>query len=243
LETPILKRWVTILIATAPKKGRIDVVLADLAERCATQGCIDLAMKVFLAMSKHRLSIESGIPWPDHDGKMRTPKASLECPLHVEHHTLNEVWSDYLQPHLAAIAIQLLSGITQQLDNIHDDLLLWGQADREMDIASYKRSAIESHEQDRFPEAVDVLINAARDTLEWLASQNISQFEVWRQKLAVSQMPLLRRLAIHTITISKDKSADERLQWVLDWVGLHNSAEHHEVYRAVAMNYAEARAF
>jgi len=240
IEAPLLKRWTIILLATAPKIGRTDVALLKLAKRCAAEKHIDLAMRVFLEMSKHRLSIESGISWPDHEGKMHTPSARLECQLHAEYHALQEVWSDYLQPHLDEIAGSLISGIAHQLKNIHDDLLFWEQADREMDIASYKRSAIEPDEQDRYPEAIDVLINAARDTIEWLESHNISEFEVWREKLAASEMPLLRRLAIHAITISSNKSANDRLQWILDRVGLHNIAEHHEVYRAVAMNYANA---
>ena len=40
-----------------------------LAERCAGQGCVELTLKVFMAMSEHRLSIKPGFAWPDDEGR------------------------------------------------------------------------------------------------------------------------------------------------------------------------------
>lgn len=55
-----------------------------------------------------------------------------------------------------------------------------------------------------------------------------------------SDAPLLRRLAIHAITMHPEQSPEERLMWLLDRVGLHDLSEHHEVHRAVALSYAGA---
>src|SRR5690606_12091350 len=49
-----------------------------------------------------------------------------------------------------------------------------------------------------------------------------------------------RRLAIHAITVHPGKSADDRLNWLLARVGLHDLSEHHEVHRAVALSYSVA---
>lgn len=59
-------------------------------------------------------------------------------------------------------------------------------------------------------------------------------------RIAASEAPLLRRLAIHTLTITSGISPDDRLQWLLIHMGLHSHAEHHELYRAVAMCYPAA---
>lgn len=113
-------------------------------------------------------------------------------------------------------------------------------ASRERDPVSYDRSAIEPHEQDQYPKAVDVLIDAVRDTLEWLATNEPALLDGWVDRLATSDAPLLRRLAIHSITAHPDKSADDRLKWLLDRVDLHNLSEHHEIHRAVKLSYAIA---
>ncbi|MFZ1548598.1 MAG: DUF4020 domain-containing protein, partial [Candidatus Nitrotoga sp.] len=88
--------------------------------------------------------------------------------------------------------------------------------------------------------ALDVLIDAGRDTLEWLALNQPALFGAWLEQLVVSDIPLFRRLAIHALTVHPEKSADDRLNWLMTHVGLHGLAEHHEVYRAVAQAYPAA---
>ena len=239
LEDSALKRWVTILIASAPAHTDHHVLMW-LAERCASQGCVELTQMVFLAMGKHRLRIKPGFVWPDEEDKESARRLNATCPLLADHWSLNEIWSKHLRPQLALIAEPLLSGSTRRLEEIHHALMAWGEASRIWDPVGYGRSAIEPHEQDQHPEAVDVLIDAARDALEWLAAHAPSLFAAWTERLVASDVPLLRRLAIHAITVHPRRSADERLRWLLDRVGLHNLTEHHEVHRAVAMSYADA---
>jgi hypothetical protein len=105
---------------------------------------------------------------------------------------------------------------------------------------SYRRSAIEPHEQDRYTEASDVLIDAARDAMEWLGANHPTQLDARIDYLSRSRLPLLRRLAVHAVASHPDKSADERLAWVRSQVGLDSLAEHHEVHRLAALNYPSA---
>lgn len=234
-----LKRWVTILLASAPNQADHHVLMW-LAERCASHNAVPLTLKVFLTMSEHRLSIKPGFRWHDEEDHARGRRLDADCPLRADHWSLNEIWTKHIRPHLASVAQPLLSGITRRLEDIHGELSAWEKASREWDPVSYGRSAIEPHEQDRYPEAVDVLIDAARDALEWLATNAPALLDAWVEKLATSDVPLLRRLAIHAITVHPGKSADDRLNWLLVRVGLHDLSEHHEVHRAVALSYAVA---
>lgn len=113
-------------------------------------------------------------------------------------------------------------------------------ASREWGPVSYGRSAIEQHEQDHHPETIDVLIDAAREALEYLATNSPSMLDAWIERLIASDVPVLRRLAIHAFTVHPNKSPDEKIKWLLGRVGLHDFAEHHEVHRAVALSYAHA---
>uniref|UniRef100_UPI0039E61339 hypothetical protein n=1 Tax=Klebsiella pneumoniae TaxID=573 RepID=UPI0039E61339 len=53
LEESALKRWVTILLASAPDQADHHVLMW-LAERCASHNAVPLTLKVFLTMSEHR---------------------------------------------------------------------------------------------------------------------------------------------------------------------------------------------
>ncbi len=238
LEEPALKRWVTILLASEPSHPDHHVLMW-LAERCAGQGCIELTLTVFMAMSEHRLSVKPGFAWPDDEGNERR-RLDAECPLRADHWSLSEVWTKHLRPQMARVAQPLLSGLALRFEEMHSKLTAWDKASREWDPVSYGRSAIEPHDQDRYPDAVDVLIDVARDALEWLAANSPALLGAWIERLVTSDVPLLRRLAIHAITVHPERSPEERLRWLLDRLGLHGLSEHHEVHRAVALSYPVA---
>jgi len=239
LEESALKRWVTILLASAPAQADHHVLMW-LAERCDGYGVVHLTLKVFLFMGEHSLNIKPGFVWHDEEEIEHGRRLDVNCPLHTDHWALNEVWTKHLKPNIALIAQPLLSGIARRFEEIHQDLMAWDKASHEWDPVSYGRSAIEPHEQDSYPEAIDVLIDAARDALEWLAANSRALLDAWIERLVASDVPMLRRLAIHAITVHPGKSKDECLNWLMNRVGLHGIAEHHEVYRAVALGYTAA---
>ncbi len=239
LEDSALKRWVTIMLASAP--GQADHhVLMWIAERCARQGAVHFTLKVFLHMCEHCLNIKPGFVGQVQEDIEHGRRLDVDYPLRADHWSLNELWTKHLKSQLALITPTLLSSITHRFEQIHQDLMAWDKGSRDWDPLSHGRSAIEPHEQDRHPEAIDVLIDASRDTLEWLAGNSPALLDAWIEKLVASDVPVLRRLAIHALAVLPGKSADERLFWLMDRVGLHGLAEHHEIYRAVALNYPAA---
>ncbi len=239
LEEFALKRWVTILLVSAPPQADHHVLMW-LAERCADQGSVELTLMVFMAMSEHRLSVKPGFDWPDSSGDERR-QLDASCPLRADQWSLNEIWTKHLKSDLERVARPLLSGVARRLEEMHGELAAWDKASRAWDPVSFRRSAIEPHEQDWYPEAVDVLIDAARDALEWLAESSPTLLDAWIEKLVISDVPLLRRMAIHAIIVHPERSPDERLTWLVDRVDLYGLSEHHEVHRAVALSYAPAK--
>jgi len=234
-----LKRWITILLACAPRQADHHILMW-LAERSACQGAIALTLKVFLFMSEYRLNIKPGFVWVDKEDSEHGQRLDLDCPLYADHWTLNEVWSKHLKPHIAEISQSLLSGTAQRFEEMHHDLVAWDKASRDWDPISYGRSAIEPHAQDNYPQTIDVLIDISRDALEWLADNSPALLESWVERLVASDVPMLRRLSIHAISVHPDKSPDECLSWLIDRVGLHCHMEHHEIHRLVALNYKVA---
>lgn len=153
---------------------------------------------------------------------------------------LNQVWIQCIKPNLGEVAQPLLLAITGELKDMHNELVMWERASIKWDPICYGRSAIESHDQNQIPKVVDILIDSVRDALEWLVRNAPLLLDAWIEILVTSDVPLLRRLAIHAITIHPTKSPEDRLKWLIDRVGIHNLMEHHEIYRAVYQNYITA---
>lgn len=238
LSNSVLRKWITILLASAPSQANLHCFLW-LAELCSEQGCIEPTLKVFITMSEHRLKLSSGFAWTN-GGADEHKRLDASCPLRADHWTLSKVWSEHLEPHLGKVAQPLLISVSIQLEKIHGDLMAWDRASRDWDPISYRRSAIEPHDQDQYPEAIDCLIDAARKVLEWQTENMPTMLDAWIEQFVTSDVPLLRRLAIHAMAEHPERSAEERLEWVLNRVGLHGLSEHHEVHRAVALNYKVA---
>ena len=64
--------------------------------------------------------------------------------------------------------------------------------------------------------------------------------EAWCNRFASSDVPLLRRLAIHALAARNDLSADDKIAWLLERCDVNEIAAHHEIFRAVAHEYPQA---
>lgn len=239
IEPATLRRWILLLLGSAPEGADCHVFMC-LAERCEALGLVDDALSLFLQMCVHKFELKRGYGWRESEDDEERSQLTAECSLQTDHWSLNEVYENQIKPHLPELAPPLLSGLIYRFERMHADLAAWSGARDEWDSMSYRRSAIEPHEQDRYTEASDVLIDAARDAMEWLGANHLAQLDAQIEYLSSSRLPLLRRLAVHAVASHLGKSADERLAWVRSHVGLDSLAEHHEVHRLAALNYPGA---
>ena len=242
LDGKNLSSWVSLLLATAPVNAD-DFVLASIGECCAKNGLIDSLLQVFDAMAGSHLLLKSGSAWSD-DGQ-EGPSVEVALPMVGERYGLNRLW-EIIQRKIVQtsnwdqVAEPLLGIVIRRLEEQHVTLRAWQKANREWDPESFHRSAIEPHEQNGRHRATDVLIDAARDCLEWLAANQASTATRWCDQLAGSEVPLLRRLAVHTLSARTELAADQKIDWLLKHIGLHDFPAHHEIFRAVKLAYPEA---
>ena len=239
LATPVFRRWMAILFATAPAHVSSHMWLL-LAEECGRRDCVDLGLQLFLAMCRHSLTLKLRTERPGDDATDDARRIEPDCALRSDHWSLNKVWAEQLRSRLEQHAKPLLAALVLEFERIHNHLALWNNADSRWDPTCYHRHAIEAHEQDSYPEAIDVLIDAARDSLELLVSTNDPLAPQWIETMASSEAPLLRRLAIHAVGLQTSETSDSRIEWILDRFGLYGFVEHHEVHHALASNYAAA---
>lgn len=239
IEPATLRRWILLLLGSAPETADRHVFMW-LSKRCEALGLVDDALSLFLQMCVHKFELKRGYGWRESEDDEERSRLEAECSIQTDHWSLNEVYAKQIQPHLSELAQPLLSGLIHRFERMRADLVAWSDAGDEWDSMSYRRSAIEPHEQDRYTEASDVLIDAARDAVEWLGANHPAQLDARIEYLSCSRLPLFRRLAVHAVASHPGKSADERLAWVRLHIGLDSLAEHHEVHRLAALNYPDA---
>ena len=239
IDPATLRQWILLLLGSASERTDRHVLMW-LAERCEALGLVDDALSLFLQMCVHKFELKRGYRWRESEDDEGRSRLTAECSLEADHWSLNEVYENQIKPHLAELAQPLLYGLIHRFERMHADLTAWSGERDEWDSMSYRRSAIERHEQDSYTEASDVLIDAARDAMEWLGANHAGQLDARVEYLSGSRLPLLRRLAVHAMAMHPGKSADERLAWVQSHTGLDSLAEHHEVHRLAALNYPHA---
>ena len=231
-----LARWVSLLLATAPPLNVRGSALGlfRLGERCIENELTDCVVEIFGMLIAPRLIPELP-PRPRTDGKLDSGIDAELSPI-AGPYELNELWQKGLQPKLPQIAEQLLATLAENLAKQHWTLCVWGKA-------SPHRSAIESHPQNGHPQAADVVINAARDCLQWLAEHERNIALHWCRQLVKKKAPILRRLAVYTLTELADAPGfgpDEKIDWLLSCGTINDNDMHHEIFRIMKLTYPRA---
>ncbi|KYH32460.1 hypothetical protein MOMUL_10610 [Moorella mulderi DSM 14980] len=165
---------------------------------------------------------------------------SFEVTVQGEHHRLERAWTRFFKPNLGALVAELETIVVGQLKEAHLLLRSVGTADDKWDPVSFRRSAIEPHEQDDARGGQDVLIDAARDLLEWLVQNNPERAQGVIEEWASSGVPLLKRLVVHGVAVSPYLSPEEKLDWLLAKGWLFAYDLKHEVFQVIKVAYPQA---
>ena len=235
-EPDTLSRWVSMLLTTAPPQP-YSYLLQSLGKHCTEAGLTDSLLEVFRLMSAIKISVKPRLTLSQDDPG---PSTTAEAVQIHKHHQLNELWEKGLKPNLNDVAEPLLSQLVDSFTTRHHTLCAWQAAGRDWDPESYGRSAIEPHEQDAYPQSVDVLIDAARDSLEHLVTRQPEISATWCDQLIRSDVPILRRLAVHILNLRSDLTPNAKIDWVMDKIGLHDQPAHHELCQVMRTIYADA---
>ena len=229
LEQLDLQRWVSCLLGSAPPT-QAKYALISLSQRCIEAGLTDSLVDIFAVLAESRLLFKET---PAVYAEFMDSPIDAELADNCDYSDLHRIWISGLRPKLDQVAERLLSLVVGQFDTRHRTLLVWQTGIGEW----FRRSAIEPHEQDRFPQTVDALIDAGRDCLEYLAENKVATAANWCDWLVRQDVPILRRLAVHTLPLRKDISADEKVDWLLANTGLSNLEAHHEIFQAMRVIY------
>ena len=229
----ILSRWISLLLATvqgnvnanSPGPISTSTLLQWMGERCIQHERLDILLQIFDTMMEDRLQLREGYFWQNDDENNGNPPVDAELPLIGEENPLNQLWQAGLKPKLSQVAESLLNRFIKRLEERRITLCAWQKADFDWEGSS---------------DANNVLIDAARDCLEWLSLNRVETVARWYDQLVHSDAPLLRRLAIYGLSKREDLTADDKIDWLLTHINLHDRSIRSEVFQVVGLAYPEA---
>jgi hypothetical protein len=226
-------RWLDVLLQTKP--AAIDVhVLQFLAEKANANDMFDQVLRLFEIMGTTQLAIREPIRHRDPSESYQV-RSELDIP--SPEWNLNEVWEKNLQPQIGSKYRDILATCTRLLLNRNALARTWNNASDDYDWDSYGRSAIADHEQDKYPDAIDVIIKVARTAIESMAEDIPEQTKAWISNQHYSPSHLLRRLSIHAIGFLHAHDSDQKVQLLLN-KGLYKEHYLQESITLLEGNYA-----
>jgi hypothetical protein len=228
-----LAKWVIVLLRSQPYQSNL---LSRLLRRCQSQRATT-ALLLFEHLTRPYLNLKPNfLPTDTEDAEY----PSVELAFHGDNYWLKDAWQKIFHPHLEAFAERLEPILTSHLQQAHLLLRAAGKADDHWDPFSYGRSAIEAHEQDRYGQPPEMLIDAARDVLEWMLVHKPTQAQTVMNAWSDSNVPILWRLAIHGIAESNFQSANDKLTWLQGRKWLYTFGLKHEIFRLLERAYPQA---
>lgn len=221
LEPSVLSRWIVVLLAHAPRSidrsKNLDYILKD----CRYPEDESTAILLFQHLT--------------------CPRRDLSRVSHIalagDTYWLNETWNSLFRPNLPAFAEKLMPVLISHLQQAHLLLKASGSAHEDWDHMSYGRSAIEPHKQDEFVDEIDILIDATRDVFEWMLQHKPGYLYIAAEIWSNSDVPLIKRFALHGVMTTNQMSADNKIIWLLNKDWLHKGVLKHEVFRLLQLCY------
>lgn len=217
------RRWMTILIAalrTDPAEPGMTWLLGY-GNPLSGVDAIPLLRRALVP----RLVLKEDRPWFPNDGDETQPRrVSAEVEWATSDQVLKKLW-EQITEEADESADRVLQIAEQALTDAYE-LLHAFDPERTFDSWSFRRSAIEPHEQDRFSDEAGTVIDIIRDSA---AITTLNSADLSSRWLA-SPHALFRRLGMHLVIESPRLSGDEKCATALG-VPLYDPELKHELFR------------
>ena len=229
-----LRLWAAALLTVAATPTG---ALNRLLRRCASSGDVATTALLFRTLLKPHLRFDQ--PWPGPDDLPL--RLDVEMSLRGKEHDLREVWQSTILPNLATLYRELLPTITAAMGDASALLVAAGRSGTRWDPMNFRRSAIAPHAQDHHAPDWGLLVDMARDLLDWLLAHDLTLARVTIDSWMAAPQPLLVRLAIYG-TGRRETVAGQALALIKEREWLYTSSFKHEVFELLSRTFSQAQA-
>jgi hypothetical protein len=235
LEPSILKKWVSLLIGYArPYWNTWNTNILDyLLNKCRYPDDGLTALLLFEYLTTPYIALEHSFIIGDKD----KPATDINIAYYGDEHWLTKAWENIFKPNLSYFAYDLIDIVTNQIKRTYRLLSAYDKVHEEWDYISLRRTAIEPHEQDHIRHVHDIIIDSARDILEWMLNNNTEKARTIIENWSQLDIPILRRLSVHGVIEDPKLESDVKIKWLIEKDWLYAIGLRHEVFRLLEKEY------
>ena len=200
-----MERWISYLLTTTPsdQDRRKPDGLYQLAGVCIAYELYMVGASIFEELCQPVITAQTSRPSRKYI-RLRTVG---------EPWALSGAWA-MMREHLEVIAPKVIEQAAKQMERRHSILEQWEQADHDNDEDSSGRHLVEESQNNYREADIDIILDAARECVEWAVHNDQELLELWVERLVKSPAPLARRLAVHTVRIRTDQDAGAKIDWL-----------------------------
>jgi len=222
-------KWVSVLLNAVPSGGEGE--LGPLLKSCTYPGDKVTAYLIFKYLTNPQLKLTPHFRFSDEDQK----QVDVDVALQREDYWLKESWSGLFKPNLNEYARILQPIVEDHLRHAHYLYVNFSRATEEFDPLMIHRPAIEDHAQNAHEHEI-VVIDAARDILDYLVLHDASQADSAIKSWIASGVPILKRLAVYGMN-QIDLNANEKIKWLVKHRLLYELGVKHEAFQLLKNSY------
>ena len=224
--------------ATAGGLEDVDVVmLMSIGEKCSKEGSEEVNLRTLEMLAEVVASPDLHLLWWE-DAASGGDEGSATPKVPCSTHTVWMFWEERIKPIVENHRERVWQACTRGLRQQHAVVEATKAPSKSWNAWSYRRSAIEAHEQDERGDRSmrDVLIDGARDAMEQTGEAAQADRKTWERLVEIcagEPSPVLRRLAIHAVTETTHWTDEEKMRWWVSEKVCNDLWLHHEAYRLV----------
>lgn len=223
--------WVSVLLSYPVDEFAIHDYLSILLSACEMPAHKNAALALWRATLTPRVELRTpmfGFALDEEDPTPRRPNAEIVWS--IDQYWANETWESKLRPNLSVIAHELLTITQDKLRAAYRLLAGYNGGKLRFDSTSFRRSAIEAHEQDARRDIEDTVIDVLRDCLDHYIVNAPNRAEGLIDSWLEDPLLIFQRLALYGITRAQ-RPADESIDLLVDRDLLFRQGLRYEVFQ------------
>ena len=219
-------------------------MLMSIGEKCSKEGSEEVNLRTLEMLAEVVAIPDLHLLWREDaasvgDEGSATPKVPCSTP------TVWMFWEERIKLIVENHRERVWQACTRGLRQQHAVVEATKAPSKSWNAWSYRRSAIEAHEQDERGDRSmrDVLIDGARDAMEQAGEAAQADRKTWERLVEIcagEASPVLRRLAIHAVTETTHWTDEEKMRWWVSEKVCNDPWLRHEAYRLVKKAWRNA---
>lgn len=197
----------------------------------------DLPLVPMLFERATELAVGISKPWSLASLKNEeTTIVTIDVDLHQDvEYSLREAWKSCIAPNLPKLAKLLEPIVAQRLASIH----LIAKASGGYDKLNFRRHSIEPHDQDQYPDDLDIFIDILRDLIAFFQRTEPAYADALIVRWMSHEAPVLVRLAVHALARQPTISADQKIERCIEYNLLFSFPAKTEVFFVLKSAYRD----